>query len=67
MGIFGGSSPPAVPPLEPMPTETDEEVKAAAAKERARLRKARGRRSTIMTGGSGLTEEYAGGKKKLGE
>jgi len=67
MGFLGGASPPAIPEAPKLPTQTDAEVRAAAAAERERLRRARGRTSTIMTGGAGVTEEYAGGKKTLGE
>ena len=67
MGFFGGGGTPALPPMPVMPTINDDEVRAASARERARLRRAKGRRSTIMTSGQGVTEEYAGGKKTLGE
>lgn len=67
MSFLGGGSTPAIPEPPKIPAQTDEETRAAAARERERIRRARGRRSTIATGGQGATEEYAGGKKTLGE
>jgi hypothetical protein len=42
------------PDLKAPPTENDEEVKAAEAAERERIRRMRGRQSTILTQGQDL-------------
>lgn len=60
-----GSSTPAVQPTPPIPRESDREVTARTAAERDRLRKMKGRRSTVLTGGQGLQEEAQVGKKSL--
>lgn len=60
---FGPSSP---PPLPPMPTpDNTPEIMAAAAAERERLRRARGRASTILTGGLGVTSMAPSAIKRL--
>jgi len=48
--------PPAPEPREPK-KKTEEISKKAEAEERARLRKMEGRKSTILTGGQGVTED----------
>ena len=66
MGFFGGgSSPPPIQPAPPLPQQSDAEVKAAKARERERIRKMRGRKSTILTGGQGVQDEAEIGKKSL--
>ena len=45
---------PAVQPLTPPPTESDADVQRKKAEEIRRLRMARGRSSTILTGGMGV-------------
>jgi len=67
MSFFGGGSspPPIIQAPPPLPKESDAEVKAAKARERERIRKMRGRRSTILTGGQGVQEEAKTGKKSL--
>jgi len=65
MSFFSrGSSPPPVQPAPVLPSKSDAEVQASRARERDRLRKMRGRRSTILTGGQGVPDEK---KTLLGE
>lgn len=56
-GLFGGggSSTPAPPP-PPVQRDNSQEVADAAAAERRRLRNARGRASTVLTGGEGASD-----------
>lgn len=68
MGFHGGSSP-AVQPLPPAPTIEDPAVKEAEQAERDRLRRMRGRSSTIIAGKKPLlppTILKQGLKAKLG-
>jgi hypothetical protein len=66
MSFFGGSSsPPAVTPAPPMPTSDTAEVAARRKAEAERIRKMRGRRSTILTGGQGAEGEAEVGRKSL--
>lgn len=48
------------------PKRSDAEIQSEAAKERARLRKKRGRSSTILTSAQGVTEEAQTFKTALG-
>lgn len=60
--------PPAPTPPEPMleaPDVSDEDVKAAAEEEARRLRKKKGRTSTILTGMMGDDSEATLGRKTL--
>lgn len=59
---FMGTSTPAV---QPAPTKSDAEIQDAAMKERDRARRAKGRASTILTGGEGDTSTTPTGPKKL--
>lgn len=60
---------PEVPAPAPAPSvpkgPTEEEKKAALEKERALARRAKGRRSTLLTGGIGLTSEANVQRKTL--
>lgn len=49
-GGFGGGSVPKAPPPPPPPKIEDPNVQEAAAKERRRLRGAKGRGSTLLAG-----------------
>ena len=49
-----GIAPPPVAPYTPPPTESDESMQRKKQEEIARLRRMRGRGSTIMTGGMGV-------------
>lgn len=60
--LFGGSKSPAP---APPPSRDDTQVKAAAEAERKRLLAKKGRKSTIKTGGQGVTDEAPAAKKKL--
>ena len=67
-GLFGGGGAPALapapaPPMATGPTSGEIAAKSAAA--RARLSKQRGRASTILTGGEGVTEQANVAKKTL--
>lgn len=62
--------PPALPPVQPLPeppkAELSAEEKAKIAQEQAAIeRKRKGRKSTIITGPLGLTEEATTEKKTL--
>ncbi len=63
------SSAPAVPPPPPLPPappdKSDAEIQAKAAEERKRLQLASGRGSTILSGGTGVTDEANVGTKTL--
>ena len=67
MSFFGVSSPspPAVTPAPPIPTDDTAEVQAAKQAEADRIRKLKGRKSTILTSGQGVTGEAETGKKSL--
>jgi hypothetical protein len=54
MGFLFSTKMPAVQPLPDMPDENDEDVKVAEAAERDRLRRMKGRGSTILTQGLSL-------------
>jgi hypothetical protein len=56
-GLFGGGAPQAAPLPAPLPERDDPAIKQA--RDRAKLDAAtrRGRRATILTGGSGVEEE----------
>lgn len=56
--------PPPPPPPEP-PTPIDPKVKQARADETARLKSARGRKGTIVTGALGLEDTANIGAQKL--
>ena len=56
--------PPPPPPPEP-PTPIDPAIKQARADETARLKAARGRQGTIVTGGLGLEDPANTGAQKL--
>ncbi len=64
-GLISPKRPKAPPPPPPPPEKDDSEVQAAAAAERERQRKARGRASTILTGGEGLTTNASTARKQL--
>jgi len=68
MCMFGSPSipdpAPTPPPPEP-PTEADEEVQRARDLERRQALLAAGRRSTILTGGRGLTDDASVARKTL--
>lgn len=61
---MGGSTPSVTTPAAP-PSTSDADVKAAAAAEEARLRKARGRQASILTSPSGDTTDADTTKKTL--
>jgi len=67
MGFFGGggSTPPAIPPAPKLPEREDPEIKIREQKEKERIRKMKGRKSTILTGASGLEEEAPTERKTL--
>lgn len=58
--LFGGGSTPA-----PAPQRDDSAVKAEAEKQRKIAAQKKGRKSTILTGGTGVTEDAPIRKKKL--
>ena len=55
--LSGGSSPPAVAEAPKIPTESAAEVQAARRREADRIRRLKGRQSTILTGGQGVQDE----------
>lgn len=63
-GLFGG---PDIPPVVPPPDRTDEEIQAAALKERQRRAGAMGREDTILTDTLGDPEGVPGVSKKKQE
>ena len=63
-GLFGGGGQEYKAP-PPTPTIAHEQVQAAGAAERMRQRSARGRASTMLTNGAGVTESAPIGVKKL--
>ena len=70
MGIFGGSSPPPppVPPAPPIPEIDDGSAALKAEEEKRRIRKMKGRKSTILTSAQGVEgEARVRGKTLLGE
>jgi len=76
-GLFGGGvgndwifSPPLPPPLVapqyiPPPRDNTAEVKAAEERQRKAMALAKGRQSTILTGGRGVEETATVGRKTL--
>ena len=62
---FGSSSPAPTPPPPPPPKRTDPEVKEASAREKKRLSARKGRSSTMLTGGLGITDDAPVAKKPL--
>ena len=62
--LSGGSSPPAVAAAPEIPTESSAEVQAARRREAERIRKLKGRKSTILTSGQGVQDQK---KSLLGE
>lgn len=72
-GLFGGggsrSSPPPQPAPQvvymPMPTSDDTEVKAAEERQRKAGVFAKGRQSTLLTGGAGVTDTATTTRKTL--
>jgi hypothetical protein len=56
---------PSVPPVTKPPQREDPKVAESAAKEQARLKARKGRQSTILTSGTGVTEDVNSKKKKL--
>lgn len=56
---------PKIPTPPDIPTRDDPAVKEAGKKERRRRLKAKGRSSTILTGGQGVTEAANIGRKTL--
>jgi len=66
MSFFGVSSkPPAIEPVPPIPTDNTAEVEAAKKAETDRINKLKGRKSTILTGGQGVTGAAETSKKSL--
>ena len=49
--------PPPVPVAPPPPTKSDSDIRASRENERKRRLAAAGRKSTILTGGTGVTDE----------
>jgi len=60
-----GAEPPPIPPVQEPPELTDPAVEEARRKERELLRRRRGRGSTILTGGLGVTEAAPVARKTL--
>ena len=66
MSFFGSrSSPPAITPAPPIPTETAPEAVAASTAEADRIKKMKGRKSTILTSSQGAPGVAETGKKSL--
>ena len=70
MGILFSPRMPPLPPVQPLPTPppaelSQEEKDRIASEQRAMERKRKGRRSTILTGPLGDTEEAETEKKTL--
>ena len=67
MSFMGGRAPsiPAIEPAPPLPKETDPEIEVKKKAEEERVRKMKGRKSTILTSAQGVTEEATVGKKTL--
>jgi len=65
-GLFGGggSTPAPIPPPPP-PTRSEKDVQLAALEARQRRAGATGRTETVLTSGSGVTDEKAPTVKKL--
>ncbi len=60
------SSPPPIKPAPPpIPTDNTAEVEARRKAERERIRKMRGRKATILTGGRGMSGDAETGRKSL--
>jgi len=68
-GLFGGGRATPVPiPAPPPPSRSDADVRAEALAARQRRAAATGRTETILTSGSGVTEDAnLASKKLLGE
>jgi len=64
MGFFGSSSTPAVTAWKPS-SEYDKEAVAAREREKRAARRQRGRSSTILTSGLGLSDQAPVQKKTL--
>lgn len=60
-----GPKPPKVDPPPPVPQVTDPAVEDAARRARQAEGKRKGRRSTLLTGGQGVTEDANVAKKTL--
>lgn len=67
MGFMSGGHPsiPAIEPAPPLPKETDPGIEIKRKAEEERIRKMKGRKSTILTSAAGVTEEAEVGKKTL--
>ena len=64
-GIVGSSKPKLPDPAPPPPQREDPDVQAARERELERNRLARGRRTTLLTGGEGVTEAAPVARKTL--
>ena len=64
-GIFGGGAPAPPPAPLPPPDRGDADVQLAARNERLRQAGTRGRASTVLTSGKGVTDEATPVKKTL--
>lgn len=65
MSFLKPEAPPSVAPYKAPPTASDEDIQKKKAEEIARLRRMRGRGSTIMTGGMGVLGGAPTQKKTL--